>query len=431
MKKGHFIILFALLLSSVLGFSYYNIKSNTINQYKNKTYSYNKDLMEVCIDTFHHKFLGIVADSMIVDGYDFSKKDKLQNIFKQNNISTKQYQSFVKKTKDYYDFSTVKPNQEYFVFKKETDSNFTANYIAFKLNATEYLIADVRDTLKISFYNKPIDTLQKNIRFAINRSLSKTLKTLNLDASLTEKLERAFKDQFSINRLNNNDTLSFIYNEYYVNSDFYDYGDIIAAEIKTKKKQYFTVQYFIAEDSTNYYLDEKGKYNRMAFLKSPLEKGRLASRYNLTRMHPVLQEIRPHLGTDFAAPTGTPILATASGKILEARFKENNGNYIKIKHNRTYTTQYLHMSRFAKGIRAGKFVKQGEVIGYVGSTGLSTGPHVCYRFWKNGEQVDPFKEKLNVQSVIPKKEEKHFNEYVLHLKEHFEHIPLLIEEKAI
>ena len=129
-------------------------------------------------------------------------------------------------------------------------------------------------------------------------------------------------------------------------------------------------------------------------MRAPLNFSRISSKYSKRRKHPVTGRVKPHLGTDYAAPKGTPILSTANGRIVEARYKRNNGNYVKIRHNNTYTTQYLHMSKIKSGIRPGVHVKQGDVIGYGGSTGLATGPHVCYRFWKNGVQVDPYKQKL-------------------------------------
>jgi murein DD-endopeptidase MepM/ murein hydrolase activator NlpD len=139
------------------------------------------------------------------------------------------------------------------------------------------------------------------------------------------------------------------------------------------------------------------------FLKAPVKFSRISSRFNLKRFHPVTKSVKAHLGTDYAAPYGTPILATADGVVEDARFKQYNGNYVKIRHSGQYKTQYLHMSKIAKGIRPGSRVKQGDVIGYVGSTGLATGPHVCYRFWKDGKQVDPLKQKLTFEEPLPAK----------------------------
>ncbi|HUM51158.1 MAG TPA: M23 family metallopeptidase, partial [Chitinophagales bacterium] len=183
--------------------------------------------------------------------------------------------------------------------------------------------------------------------------------------------------------------------------------------------------YFLEDDSSYQYVDDKGKYLKTAFLKSPLQKGgSIVSRFNLHRFHPVLLVEKAHLGTDFAAPTGAPIIATASGIISNAEFKQYNGNYVKIRHDRMYETQYLHMIRIAKGIQPGRRVQQGQVIGYVGQTGLATGPHVCYRFWKNGEQVDPLREKLNVVKQIPKENLANYLVYFDTMKKRLDMIPL-------
>ena len=142
---------------------------------------------------------------------------------------------------------------------------------------------------------------------------------------------------------------------------------------------------------------------------APVDYKRISSRFSHKRKHPVTGQWKGHFGTDYAAARGTPIWSTANGTVIAASYTKNNGNYVKIRHNATYTTQYLHMSKFHKGIRKGKTVKQGEVIGYVGSTGLATGPHVCYRFWKNGKQVDPFKQSLPPGDPI---KEENYNDYM-------------------
>jgi murein DD-endopeptidase MepM/ murein hydrolase activator NlpD len=151
------------------------------------------------------------------------------------------------------------------------------------------------------------------------------------------------------------------------------------------------------------YYDDKASSMKKQFLKSPVKFSRISSSYTKRRFHPVTKVWKAHLGTDYAAAYGTPILATADGIVEDARFKVYNGNYVKIRHNGQYKTQYLHMSKIAKGIRSGVRVKQGDVIGYVGSTGLATGPHVCYRFWKDGKQVDPRHQKLTMAEPLPSK----------------------------
>jgi murein DD-endopeptidase MepM/ murein hydrolase activator NlpD len=158
------------------------------------------------------------------------------------------------------------------------------------------------------------------------------------------------------------------------------------------------------------FFDESGKSLRKALLKYPIEFTHISSRYSYSRFHPVAKVYRPHLGTDFAAATGTPIRSAGDGVVLDASYTSNNGLFVRIRHNSTYTTGYLHMSRIALGIRAGAHVRQGQTIGYVGSTGLATGPHLCYRFWKNGAQVDALRVELPPSKPLDKKNWKQYDE---------------------
>ena len=156
------------------------------------------------------------------------------------------------------------------------------------------------------------------------------------------------------------------------------------------------------------YFDINGNTLRKAFLKAPLNYYRISSRYSKNRKHPVTGQWKGHFGTDYAAPTGTPIMTTASGTIDFAGYSKYNGNYVKVRHNSTYSTQYLHMSKIKSGISKGVYVKQGDIIGFVGMTGLATGPHVCYRFWKNGVQVDPYKQDLPPGLPVKEENKKEF-----------------------
>lgn len=186
------------------------------------------------------------------------------------------------------------------------------------------------------------------------------------------------------------------------------YGRIPSAVFYHGNRELFAFYYRNEDTTYQGYFDENGDAMRKAFLKAPLDFFRISSRYNPKRFHPVLKRMKPHLGTDYAAPTGTPIRTTADGVIDRMGYTSGNGNYIKVRHNSTYSTQYLHMSKFAAGMKKGKSVQQGDVIGYVGSTGLATGPHVCYRFWKNGVQVDPLKEELPAAEPIAEEELENF-----------------------
>jgi murein DD-endopeptidase MepM/ murein hydrolase activator NlpD len=410
-----------------------------------------------CINPESIEFLGIEVDSLCVKEKELGKRENLQKLFRYLKLDKYQYAQFIEDTKEYTDFTNLKPKQKYFTITKETDSSSMLQYLVFKLSDFEYVIANCTDTtwlqfnkeseeiqpkkkkkkakkikpiffhpIQVSFYEKQIDTTEIKFAAVIQKSVAKTFKENNLDQKIIEKLNKAYNGKFNINTLRKGDTLQFIYDQLSINGRFLEYGHVQVICCKTKKKQLYAIDYFVEDDSSYQYADEKGKYLKTAFIKSPLQKGgNIVSRYNLHRFHPVLQLEKAHLGTDFAAPTGSPIIATASGVVIAAQFTQNNGNYVKIRHDKVYETQYLHMSRFARGIRNGVRVQQGQVIGYVGSTGLATGPHVCYRFWKKGVQVDPLREKLNIIKQIPETDLPNYLSYFSSIKVVLENIPIL------
>ena len=200
-----------------------------------------------------------------------------------------------------------------------------------------------------------------------------------------------------------------IFEEELVDGKLIGIKKIVAAEFFHRNEKFYAIN-FITGNKDDYY-DENGNSLRKAFLKAPIKYSRISSRFTYRRLHPVRKVYKAHLGTDYVAPRGTPIHSVGDGVIVAAAYTSANGRYVKVKHNGTYTTQYLHMSKIASGIRSGVTVKQGQVIGYVGHSGLATGDHVCFRFWKNNRQVDPFKEKIPPSKPLANKYMNDFNIY--------------------
>lgn len=203
------------------------------------------------------------------------------------------------------------------------------------------------------------------------------------------------------------DEFEVVYEDKVVNGKHVGYGNILAARFVNKGKAYTAVRYTAKNGTTNYYTAEGGSM-RKAFIRTPVEFSRISSRFTMGRFHPVLNKMRAHKGVDYAAPTGTPIHATGDGKIAKSGRENGYGNVVMIQHGKTYTTVYGHMSRIAKGMQAGASVKQGQVIGYVGMTGLATGPHLHYEFRINGNHVDPLGVKLPMADPIAKNEISRF-----------------------
>ena len=276
---------------------------------------------------------------------------------------------------------------------KQREKPHKVIYLIYEHTFADYLVVDFRDTLKAVMGQKPIEEVESSVSCVVHSSVFGELEKKNANPELAVMMAQVFAWTIDFHKIQKEDAFKIIYEEQKVESKSIGINRIKGAWFKSKGQEYFAFPYE-RNGSVNWY-DEKGNSLKRMFLKAPLKFSRISSAYTLKRFHPVLKVFKAHLGTDYAAPTGTPILSVADGVVTDAKYNMNNGNYVKIKHNATYTTQYLHMSRIASGMRPGKRVRQGDVIGYVGSTGLATGPHLCFRFWKNGVQVDPKKEKSN------------------------------------
>jgi len=248
------------------------------------------------------------------------------------------------------------------------------------------VVYQLKDTILAYKRQKIVETIEKQISGVIQNSLYVDMMAKGGTPQLVNELADVFGWQIDFFRIQKGDLYKVIYEEKIVEGEVVEMGNIRGAYFNHFGNDFYGILY--DQGNGNDFFDEDGNSLRKAFLRAPVEYSRISSRYSGRRFHPVQKRWKAHLGTDYAASRGTPIRATGDGIIVEARYKKYNGNYVKIKHNGTYTTQYLHMSKIGSGIRPGVKVKQGQTIGYVGSTGLATGNHVCYRFWKNGSQVD-------------------------------------------
>ncbi len=260
------------------------------------------------------------------------------------------------------------------------------SHAVYEVDERRYVVFTLTGTPTASLHAYPVERLERTLTGTITSSLYATLDKLGASDDLAPVLAGIFGAQVDFMRLQKGDAIALVYEEERVGSRVVGAGRVLAARLTHAGRDYEAFRF--EHDGHAGYYDAEGKSLESGFLKSPLKFSRMTSGFTQRRFHPVQKRWKAHLGTDYAAPTGTPILAVGNGVVERAGFTSGNGNYVKIRHDRTYETQYLHMSRFAKGIRAGSRVQKGDVIGYVGSTGLATGPHVCFRFWKNGVQVD-------------------------------------------
>ncbi|KAA3596695.1 MAG: hypothetical protein DWQ06_14895 [Calditrichaeota bacterium] len=307
--------------------------------------------------------------------------------------------------KEVFDIRRINVGRK-FLFFWENDS--TLSKIVYEINKISFLeIQTKNDSVIANLISKNIEVRQKILLGEIDYSLYNTIIDAGGNPLVANKLVDIFGWVIDFFTIQKGDKFKVIIEERYVDGKFVDFGKVLAAEI-TNWGESYKAFYFEEDDGVYGYFDEEGNSLRRLLLKSPLNFSRISSKYQKGRMHPVLKRRKDHLGTDYAAATGTPIWSTGDGKVIEKGYTRGNGNYVKIRHNNIYTTGYLHMSKFARGMKKGKKVKQKEIIGYVGSTGLATGPHLCYRFYKHGRQIDPFKEKVPSTEPIPQKYKENY-----------------------
>lgn len=270
-----------------------------------------------------------------------------------------------------------------------------------------YVIFDFGDNINVEKKEVEYTSCVETATGVLNETLYHSMLAQGMSLDLIDKMEDAL-GQVNFFTCQKGDQYRLIFEQKYIDGEAVATGEILAASYKSNSNEYFGFYY--ENDRYKGYYDITGTPTKKTFLRAPVRASRISSPFNLRRFHPILKRTKAHLGTDYAAPTGTEIFAVADGVITQRGYTGGNGNYVKIRHDKTYETQYLHMSRFNSKLRVGSRVGQGQVIGYVGSTGLATGPHVCYRFWKNGRQVNHMRENFPPRDPLPKDEVVLFKE---------------------
>ncbi|WP_435413853.1 peptidoglycan DD-metalloendopeptidase family protein [Polaribacter aestuariivivens] len=335
--------------------------------------------------------------------------------------------------KEVFDVRRVRAGKPYMILASK-DSIEEAKVFIYKNDRIRATVVDFKDSIIEAYsYLQPIKTVEKIVEGKIYSNLSNTMDSLHLSPNLTWAVADIYAWTLDFYKLQKGDSFKLVFEEKYINDSlFAGYGNIKSAVFNHKGENLYAFR-FIADSIKGIpeYYDEAGNMLRSQFLKSPIKfQYRISSRYNLKRRIAYYgNRVKPHRGTDFAANIGTEILATASGTVTESARRGGNGNYVKIKHNSTYSTQYLHMRK--RNVKKGQYVKQGQVIGWVGMTGNTGGPHVCYRFWKHGKQVDPFKQKLPAAEPLKKSLKPKFLDFIAPLKYQLDHNQLKIKEPPV
>lgn len=409
-------ILAGVFLALVLIHHYTGTTDTKLEEFKKEQQAYEKPEIK--------KLYGIPVDSFDIDKAVVKNGESFGNILLAYGVDYPVIHHIATDFKDVFDVRTLRSGKPYSIFTEGQDSTRKARYMVYESSPVNYYVFDLHDEVKVYQGKKKVTIKQKEIGGFIESSLYESLREKGGSPGLAMSLSDVYAWSIDFFHIKKGDYFKVIYEEKYIDDTVrVGMGRILAADFNHGGRSFYSFHFEKGEEYSDYF-DEKGKTLRRAFLKAPLNFFRISSRYSKSRFHPVLKRRKAHLGTDYAAPRGTPIMSTADGQVIAASYTKGNGYYVKVRHNSTYTTQYLHMSKFASGMKKGKVVKQGDVIGYVGSTGLATGPHVCYRFWKNGRQVDPYKQDLPEADPIKEEYKVEYMQHIKNWKERLESIPL-------
>ena len=364
---------------------------------------------------------GFVVDSMVIIEGKIKRNQNLSDILSSYNVSPEVIHELAKKSQKVFDVRKIGIHKKYTLIC-QPDSFNTAKCLVYEPNPLEYIVFDLNDTLQVYRTLRKVDTLERTMGGYITKSLYQDMVDKGASPQLVNDLVDVFGWQVDFFRVQKGDKFKLIYEETQVEGEFVGLGKVIGGYFEHFGNEYYAINY--DQGKGHDFFDLEGNSLRKAFLRAPIEYTRISSRYSGRRYHPVLKRHVAHLGTDYAAPIGTPIRAVGDGTISEAAYGKYNGNFVKIKHNGTYSTQYLHMHKITRGIRPGVRVKKGQIIGYVGRTGLANGSHVCYRFWKNGKQVDALKVYIPPSQPIEEQNKFDFNYLKENIKTQLDYIPI-------
>ncbi|HPK10364.1 MAG TPA: M23 family metallopeptidase [Saprospiraceae bacterium] len=344
---------------------------------------------------------GFNLDSLYIESNVIQQSDLMGDILYAQGINYQTIAALENKAKDIFSVRKIRSGKKYHLIKEDECGDVLA--MVYEPNSIQYVVFDLRDSVNVDLVDKHVDVCQDIVTGEVETSLWESLENQNVSYHIIDLMENALSGSVDFYHVQQGDKYKLIYEKKYVDGKSVGLGKVLGAYFSNQQGEHYS--YYFSDDKLSGYYDSEGRPNQGTFLMAPIKSSyRVSSGYNLKRFHPIKKVRIPHLGTDYAAPYGTPIISVADGVVEKAGYTANNGRYVKIRHDKTYETQYLHMQRFGNGIRSGVRVKQGQVIGYVGSTGLATGPHVCFRFWKNGRQVDHRREIFPPSPPMPESE---------------------------
>jgi murein DD-endopeptidase MepM/ murein hydrolase activator NlpD len=331
---------------------------------------------------------GIPSDSFELTSGHIKRNGFLSEILLKHGVSMKEVDQALKNSRSVFDVRKIRSGSNYILFC-DRDSNARARYLVYEHDLSTCYVFSFNDSLNITPFKKEIKSEIKYSSGTIETSLWDAMVNSGLHRELVGKMSEIFAWTVDFFGLQKGDNFKVVYEEFFIEGKSLGAGRIYGAQFNRKGSSITAIPFI--QDGKESYFDIDGNSLRKAFLKAPLEFARITSHFSSARMHPILRIIRPHYGVDYAAPIGTPVKAIGDGRVTATTNEGGSGRMVRIQHNSVYATGYMHLSRFGDGIVPGKIVKQGDIIGYVGSSGLSTGPHLDFRFYMNGSPVDPLK----------------------------------------
>jgi murein DD-endopeptidase MepM/ murein hydrolase activator NlpD len=351
----------------------------------------NSDLLDAeGINESSDSLYGICIDSLIVEQHVVESGESFTRMLEKYGVPATVYNQLIEQSKGVFDLRSIRADNPYVILKDSLDR---ARYFVYEISKVDYVIYGLCDSLTVEKRQKEITIRHRVATATIESSLWNAMIAQHLSPSLAMRLSDIFQWSVDFYSIQKGDAFKVAFDEVYVDSTLIGTSTIYGAWFKNEGKKHYAIRYSYEDkgNTVTAYWDERGKSLKSMFLKAPLKFTRVSSRFSNSRLHPVYHVRRPHHGVDYAAPTGTPVRAIANGTVIHKRYSGGAGNYIKLKHSNSYKSGYMHLSRYAKGLRMGKRVQQGDIIGYVGATGTATGPHLDFRIWHGGKALNPLK----------------------------------------
>ncbi|MFW5944668.1 MAG: M23 family metallopeptidase [Bacteroidota bacterium] len=350
---------------------------------------FKKDIDQNILSLNPDREYGIVLDSFRMETERIRRNQNLANVLEGYRFGKHTVHEITHEIARVFDVTKLKSGNRYHFYFDKQDSTNKVKYFVYEHTPKEYLKVCLGEQIRVEKSEKESRLIRKSCTGTIETSLWQTMNDNDIHPTLALELSEIYGWSINFFNLKKDDHFKVIYEEEYVDSLSSGVNEILTACFVHKGEEFYAIPF--VQDSSRDFYDLEGNSLRREFLKAPLRFTRISSGYSISRMHPILKYRRPHRGVDYSAPAGTPVRAIGDGTVIEKGYTKGAGYYLKIRHNSLYVSGYNHLSRYAEEINEGVEVKQGKTIGYVGSTGYSTGPHLDFRFWKNGNPVNPLK----------------------------------------